>query len=111
MDFKWEAPDVEALVQFLVTEKGFNEDRVRKGADKLRVALGQKQQGRLDGFFKPVPKAEGSSSPTKKRKVRKSRSYVNVCLPAHVSIQAEDDKKGAKKTKTTKEKSKPRAAK
>lgn len=69
VDFKWEAPDVDALVQFLVNEKGFNEDRVRKGADKLRVALSQKQQGRLDGFFKPMPKAEGSSSPAKKRKV------------------------------------------
>ncbi|KAL7006235.1 Elongation of fatty acids protein 2 [Cystobasidiomycetes sp. EMM_F5] len=91
VDFKWEAPDVDALVQFLVNEKGFNEDRVRKGADKLRVALSQKQQGRLDGFFKPMPKAEGSSSPAKKRK-------------------AEDTKKDAKKAKT-KEKSKPRAAK
>ncbi|KAI9745354.1 MAG: Elongation of fatty acids protein 2, partial [Chaenotheca gracillima] len=26
-DFKWESPDVEGLVKFLVTEKGFSEDR------------------------------------------------------------------------------------
>ena len=70
VDFKWEAPDVDGLIQFLVNEKGFNEDRVRKGADKLRIALNQKQQGRLDGFFKTIPKPEGSSSPNKKRKAR-----------------------------------------
>lgn len=92
--FKWEAPDVDGLIQFLVTEKGFNEDRVRKQADKLRIALNAKQQGRLDGFFTVTPKEGGSSSPAKKRK-------------------AEEDKKkaaAAKKAKT-KEKSKPRAAK
>lgn len=43
---------MEGLVKFLCTDKGFSEDRVRKGADKLSKALGQKQQGRLDGFFK-----------------------------------------------------------
>jgi hypothetical protein len=42
---------------------------VRKGADKLKAALHQKQQGRLDGFFKAAPKAEGSSVNPAKRKV------------------------------------------
>lgn len=54
MELKWEQPDVEGLVKFLCTDKGFAEDRVRKGAEKLTKALGQKQQGRLDGFFKPA---------------------------------------------------------
>lgn len=54
LDLKWEHPDVEGLVKFLCTDKGFSEDRVRKGAEKLSKSLGQKQQGRLDGFFKPA---------------------------------------------------------
>lgn len=60
IDLKWEAPDVEGLVDFLVKDKGFSEDRVRKGADKLKARLSSKQQGRLDGFFTKVaqdPKA------------------------------------------------------
>ena len=68
VNFTWESPDVDGLVEFLVTEKGFNEDRVRKQADKLKIALKAKQQGRLDGFFTVTPKAS-TSSPDKKRKV------------------------------------------
>lgn len=41
------------------------EDRVRKGADKLKARLSAKQQGRLDGFFTVAPKEGGA-----KRKVR-----------------------------------------
>ncbi|KAN0124674.1 PIN domain-like protein [Lactarius tabidus] len=58
----WEAPDVEGLVDFLVKEKGFNEERVRKGAEKLAKYLNAKQQGRLDGFFTATP---NSSAPKK----------------------------------------------
>jgi len=68
VNFTWESPDVEGLVDFLVKDKGFNEDRVRKQADKLKIALKAKQQGRLDGFFTVTPKAS-TSSPDKKRKV------------------------------------------
>ncbi|GAA5926386.1 multifunctional nuclease RAD27 [Sporobolomyces koalae] len=56
IDLKWEEPNVEGLVDFLVREKGFSEDRVRKGADKLKARLSSKQQGRLDGFFTVQPK-------------------------------------------------------
>lgn len=98
VDFKWEAPDVDGLVQFLVTEKGFNEDRVRKQADKLRLALGQKQQGRLDGFFTVKPKDPTSSSSPAKRKAGDDGGG------------GKKGGSGAKKAKG-KEKSKPRAAK
>ncbi|KZT11965.1 PIN domain-like protein [Laetiporus sulphureus 93-53] len=64
IEVEWKSPDVEGLVQFLVTEKGFNEERVRKGAEKLAKFLNAKQQGRLDGFFST--KAKGS--PIKKGK-------------------------------------------
>ncbi|WFD30275.1 hypothetical protein MSPP1_001292 [Malassezia sp. CBS 17886] len=59
---KWDQPDVDGLVGFLCGEKGFSEERVRRGCEKLAKAVGQKQQGRLDGFFtpsklQPVPSA------------------------------------------------------
>jgi flap endonuclease-1 len=49
---------VDGLVQFLVTEKGFSEDRVRAGAARLQKNLKTSQQARLEGFFKPIPKTE-----------------------------------------------------
>ncbi|EIM81467.1 PIN domain-like protein [Stereum hirsutum FP-91666 SS1] len=63
VELDWKAPDVDGLVQFLVVEKGFNEDRVRKGAEKLSKFLNAKQQGRLDGFFTVQPKAKESPAP------------------------------------------------
>jgi hypothetical protein len=46
-----------------------SEERVKKGAAKLTQAMTQKQQGRLDGFFKPIAPQTDQSSSTKKRKV------------------------------------------
>lgn len=66
-DFKWEAPDVEALVQFLVTDKGFNEDRVRNGAARLTKNLKSAQQSRLEGFFKPVARTEKEKASLKRK--------------------------------------------
>ncbi|EDQ98419.1 uncharacterized protein LACBIDRAFT_192371 [Laccaria bicolor S238N-H82] len=60
-DLEWTNPDVDGLVQFLVNEKGFNEDRVRKGAEKLQKFLNSKQQGRLDGFFSVKPKEKAAA--------------------------------------------------
>ena len=57
-DFKWDAPDMEGLVQFLVTDKGFSEDRVRNAAQRLQKNVKTAQQARLEGFFKAVPKTE-----------------------------------------------------
>ncbi|KAF8340355.1 PIN domain-like protein [Cantharellus anzutake] len=64
IELNWAPPDVEGLVDFLVRDKGFNEDRVRKGAEKLTKMLSAKQQGRLDGFFAKVP-AKSPSKDTK----------------------------------------------
>ncbi|EGG01887.1 uncharacterized protein MELLADRAFT_110505 [Melampsora larici-populina 98AG31] len=79
---EWNMPDVDGLVEFLVKEKGFDEERVRKGTNKLKLAMTQKQQGRLDGFFKAAPKKPEETS--KKRKA--------------------DDKKTGDKKKPAKEK-------
>jgi flap endonuclease-1 len=53
-------------VDYLVREKGFSEERVRAGAARLSKGLKTKQQGilsreeltvgRLEGFFKVLPK-------------------------------------------------------
>jgi flap endonuclease-1 len=70
-DFKWEAPDVEGLVQFLVEEKGFNEDRVKAGAEKLKKNLKTAQQSRLEGFFKPVQRTKEEQEKLKRKQEEK----------------------------------------
>ena len=66
-EFKWEAPDVEGLVKFLVEEKHFNEDRVRNGAAKLQKNMKSAQQSRLEGFFKPIEKTEEEKASLKRK--------------------------------------------
>lgn len=51
---KWTAPDTEGLVAFLVGEKTFAEDRVRKAIDRITAAKGKASQGRLESFFGPA---------------------------------------------------------
>lgn len=57
-DFQWNAPDEAGLVQYLVTEKGFSEDRVRNASQRLAKNMKSGQQSRLEGFFKLQPKSE-----------------------------------------------------
>lgn len=66
-DFKWEKPDIEGLVKFLCTDKGFNEDRVRGGAARLEKGSKSSQQARLEGFFKPIPKTEQEKAALKRK--------------------------------------------
>lgn len=66
-DFKWEAPDIDGLVKFLVEEKGFSEDRVRSAAAKLTKNLKSAQQSRLEGFFKPLAKTEDQKESLKRK--------------------------------------------
>ncbi|KAH9869296.1 Elongation of fatty acids protein 2 [Plenodomus lingam] len=70
-DFKWEAPDVEGLVKFLVEEKHFSEDRVRNGAAKLNKNMKTAQQSRLEGFFKPIQKTEEEKASLKRKAAEK----------------------------------------
>ncbi|KAI0917140.1 Flap endonuclease 1-A [Taiwanofungus camphoratus] len=102
IEVEWKTPDVEGLVQFLVTEKGFNEERVRKGSEKLGKFLNAKQQGRLDGFFSVKPK----TSPTKKDKDKdKDHDKGKVKAKGTKRKSDEKDKKEAgssKKAKTKK---------
>ncbi len=95
-DFKWEKPDVEGLVQFLVNDKGFSEDRVRSAAAKLEKNLKGSQQSRLEGFFKPVPRTEEEQKAHKRKLEEKNEEKKK---------RAREEKKDKAKSK-----SKPRAA-
>ncbi|KAJ2822012.1 Elongation of fatty acids protein 2 [Coemansia sp. 'formosensis'] len=72
VDFVWEKPDIEGMVQFLVNEMEFNEQRVRSAAAKLEKASGKGQQVRIDSFFKitsnrTAPKKEEAKSGAKRK--------------------------------------------
>eukprot|EP01114_Cavostelium_apophysatum_P022485 TRINITY_DN8153_c0_g1_i1.p1 TRINITY_DN8153_c0_g1~~TRINITY_DN8153_c0_g1_i1.p1 ORF type:complete len:411 (-),score=116.25 TRINITY_DN8153_c0_g1_i1:45-1244(-) len=71
VELKWTAPDEEALMQFLVTEKGFAEDRVKSGIEKLKQSRKTSVQDRLTSYFgEPVKRKreEDPNSPVKKLK-------------------------------------------
>lgn len=91
-DFKWEQPDVEGLVKFLVGEKGFSEDRVRNAAVKLQKNLKSSQQARLEGFFKVVPKTEEQKNDLKRKNEAKQDEKKK-------KLKAEKDAKKKEKAK------------
>ncbi|KAF0971964.1 hypothetical protein FDP41_009660 [Naegleria fowleri] len=64
---KWTEPDEEGLIQFLVKEKQFDEERVRGYIKRIKASRGKPTQTRLDGFFK----ASASSSQTVKKDTKK----------------------------------------
>lgn len=68
IELKWEEPDEEGVVQFLVNEKSFSEDRVRSAIKKLAKCRSGAVQGRLADYFKPMPKDPAAVSKTAKRK-------------------------------------------
>ncbi|XP_015774529.1 PREDICTED: flap endonuclease 1-like [Acropora digitifera] len=78
VELKWETPNEEELVKFLVQEKGFSEERIRSGIKKLQKARQSSTQGRLDSFFKvlpitPSPANKRKSEDTKGSKAKKSK--------------------------------------
>ncbi|KAI0657332.1 PIN domain-like protein [Cubamyces menziesii] len=82
LDLEWKTPDIDGLVDFLVKEKGFNEERVRKGGEKLTKFLNAKQQGRLDGFFSVKPKAEPAKKDKAEGKGKGRGTKRKVCSPS-----------------------------
>ncbi len=91
-EFKWEQPDVDGLVQFLVTEKGFSEDRVRGAADRLKKNLKTSQQARLEGFFKPIPKTEEQKKELKRKTDAKTEEKKKKAKLEKASKTAEKKK-------------------
>lgn len=94
-DFKWDAPDTEGLVDFLVKEKGFNEDRVRSGAARLQKNLKTAQQSRLEGFFKPLEKtAEEKASLKRKQEAKIEEKKKKQKLAAKEKKEAKSKPRG-----------------
>ncbi|KAF8652902.1 hypothetical protein AX16_004090 [Volvariella volvacea WC 439] len=98
VELEWKNPDVDGLVQFLVTEKGFNEERVRAGAAKLQKFLSAKQQGRLDGFFTAKPKEKPAPS-TSKGKSKADTTKGKAGTSGTKRKGGDDAEKGAKKAR------------
>ncbi|KAI0464147.1 Elongation of fatty acids protein 2 [Komagataella kurtzmanii] len=74
-ELEWKEPDEEALVDYMVRQHGFSEQRIRDGASKLRKSLKTGTQGRLDKFFvvKKRPGEEKKGKNTKEEKSKKKR--------------------------------------
>ncbi|KFZ01774.1 hypothetical protein V501_09809 [Pseudogymnoascus sp. VKM F-4519 (FW-2642)] len=89
-DFKWEQPDVEGLIKFLVVENAFSEERVRSGIAKLQKNLKSSQQARLEGFFKPIPKTEAEIKNLKRKNEEKAEEKRK---------KAKEEKKASKASK------------
>ncbi|OBA20895.1 flap endonuclease 1 [Metschnikowia bicuspidata var. bicuspidata NRRL YB-4993] len=75
IDFKWAEPNLDGLIEFMVRDKGFSEDRIRSGAEKLKKGLKGGVQGRLDGFFTVVKltPAKRKAEPKTKNGKKKAR--------------------------------------
>ncbi|XP_058215358.1 flap endonuclease 1 isoform X2 [Rhododendron vialii] len=69
-EIKWSAPDEEGLITFLVTENGFNSDRITKAIEKIKAAKNKSSQGRLESFFKP---AASMSAPIKRKETTEKK--------------------------------------
>ncbi|KAG2383604.1 hypothetical protein C9374_004275 [Naegleria lovaniensis] len=65
-NMKWTEPDEEGLIQFLVHEKQFDEERVRGYIKRIKASRGKPTQTRLDGFFKASASSSSSSKTVKK---------------------------------------------
>lgn len=74
IELKWKDPDEEGLVEFLVKDKGFNEERVRSGIAKLKKARSGSVQQRIDSFFSFTPKPPPTSKPVVSASKRKGSS-------------------------------------
>lgn len=72
LELKWEPPNVEGLIDFMVKEHNFDEARVQGGIKKLEAAKKASTQVRIDKFFKPVA-APNASSLAAKRKAEKNK--------------------------------------
>jgi flap endonuclease-1 len=74
LDLKWNSPDVEGIMKYLVEEKGFSEDRVKSGLERIKKAKQASSQQRMDSFFK---KSDAPVSENKQDKAGDKRKSAN----------------------------------
>ena len=92
INLKWKEPDLEGMIEFLCKEKGFNEDRVKSGYEKIMKTKKKGNQGRIDTFFK----AKCSVS-TKNKKEEKKKPVVKKISEKRKGLKKETP--AAKKSK------------
>ncbi|KAG2220590.1 hypothetical protein INT45_002612 [Circinella minor] len=73
VELKWEAPDVEAVVDFMVKDKGFSEERIRKSCEKLSKNVKAATQSRMSDFFKSKPTSAKPKIDNKRKPESKGR--------------------------------------
>lgn len=88
VDLKWNPPNVDGLVDYLVKEKGFSEERVRAGAAKLTKGFNAKPQGRIMDFFKPT-----TQSPEKLQEAAKRKKQANDAEKAKKKAKSSSKKR------------------
>jgi len=98
-------PDEEGLVQFLCTEKGFNEERVRSGIQKLKQAKEKAVQSRITSYFQVKPsevKTTPRKTPTKaaSKPTAKGRA-ASAAASKKRPLEKASPKKNVKKQKTS----------
>lgn len=94
-DLTFTEPDEEGLINFLCNEKGFNEERVKSGVDKIRKSKSKAVQSRITSFFTVKPADEES-----KLKKETTCKGGNVSSPAS-KIKKSPGKKPGLTSKTT----------
>lgn len=73
---KWSDPDRDGIIEYMVTEKGFNMERIVKGIERLKKSKKAGSQKRLDSFFKLTKVKRKNPSKTKggpNKKFKKTR--------------------------------------
>lgn len=95
-DLSFVEPDEDGLVQFLCTEKGFNEERVRSGVAKIKVSKQTAVQSRITSFFTPVKPTTTTTTTTT---TTASKKKVVLKSPKGKSPAASTTKSPSKKRK------------
>jgi len=74
VELKWTDPDEVGLIEFLVKEKGFSEDRIKGGIEKLKKSRQTSVQNRLTNYFGAPTvvkrKEEPKDNPQSKKKTK-----------------------------------------
>jgi flap endonuclease-1 len=91
-EFKWTPPDEEGLVAFLVGEKSFSEERVRKAVEKMKAAKSKASQNRMEAFFGCV--ASPARGVQRARKLTRLRRAPTVVKSTMGPKRPADDPKG-----------------
>merc|ERR1712031_41895 len=72
IELKWGECNAEELLEFMVTEKQFNEGRIKNAITKLQKMKKSSTQVRMDSFFKPV-QTSGPSAAQKRKALEQKK--------------------------------------